>query len=65
VPTTEPEGTEAPANQAPGGGGLQVVDHGYTQVGGNGHVSLGALVRNTRAEAVRRAVQLKSADVNA
>jgi hypothetical protein len=63
VPTAAPDGTEAPAGQAPGGGGLQVVDHGYTDVGGNGYVSLGAFVRNTSSRvAYRTAVTLRVSD---
>jgi hypothetical protein len=63
VPTAAPDGTEAPANQAPGGGGVQVVDQGYTQVGGNSYVSLGALVRNTSSQiAYRTAVTPRATD---
>lgn len=64
VPTAAPAGTDAPAGQAPGGGGLQVVDHGYTQVGSNGYaVSLGALVRNTSGRvAYRTTVTLRVLD---
>ncbi|WP_345626458.1 hypothetical protein [Rugosimonospora acidiphila] len=65
VPSTVPAGTDAPADQAPGGGGLQIVDHGYTQVGGSGYsVSLGALVRNTSSRtAYRTTVALRVLDV--
>ena len=48
VPTVAPAGTQAPATAAPGGGGLEVVDHGFTQLGRHDQwVSVGALIRNT------------------
>ena len=61
VPTAAPPGTEKPAARAPGGGGLEVVDHGFTQIGGT--ASLGGLVRNTsRQIAYRTAVVLRLTD---
>jgi hypothetical protein len=63
VPSAVPTGTDSPADQAPGGGGLQVVDHGYTQVAGNSYVSLGAFVRNTSSRiAYRTEVTLRVSD---
>lgn len=61
VPTAAPAGTEAPAGQAPGGGGLEVVDRGFTEI--DGEVSLGALVRNASSQiAYRTTVTLRLAD---
>ena len=51
VPTVAPAGIQGPATAAPGGGGLEVVDHGFTQVGRhNNWVSVGALIRNTSSQ---------------
>ncbi len=63
VPTAPPTGTYAPAGQA-SGGGLEVVDHGFTQLGeGASDVSLGALVRNTSDRIAYRAeVRLRVTD---
>jgi hypothetical protein len=58
VPAVAPAGTYAPAAQAPGGGGLEVVDHGFTQFSDSvdaARVSLGALVRNTSSRIAYRA----------
>jgi hypothetical protein len=64
VPTAAPSATVGPADRAPGGGGLQVVDHGYTEVGPtSASVSLGALVRNTSSQiAYRTRVTLRVTD---
>jgi hypothetical protein len=64
MPSSAPASTDTPADQAPGGGGIQVVDHGYTQVGGNGYsVSLGAFLRNTSSQiAYRTLVTLRVTD---
>jgi hypothetical protein len=46
--TPTPQGRTAPADAAPGGGGLRVVEKGFTQLGDQREsVSIGALVENT------------------
>ncbi len=71
IPTSPPAGAAAPAGQAPGGGGVEVVDHGFTQLfnektGGlstGASVSLGALLRNTSGQvAYRTQVTLRIKD---
>jgi hypothetical protein len=65
IPTAAPDGVYASAGQPPGGGGgLQVVSHGFTQLGaGRYNVSLGAVVRNTSDKiAYRTEVRLRITD---
>src|SRR4051812_433324 len=65
IPSAAPSGAYAPAGRPPGGrGGLEVVDHGFTQLGdGNENVSLGALVRNSSDKVAYRAeVRLRITD---
>ncbi|WP_436523796.1 hypothetical protein [Actinoplanes sp. HUAS TT8] len=66
IPTAPPSGAFAPAERAPGGGGVEIVDHGFTQFSGlenGGRVSLGALVRNTSDQiAYRTQVTLRIKD---
>jgi hypothetical protein len=55
VPTSPPSGISAPATQAPGGGGLRVIEKGFSQVGTKGlTVSLGALLENTSTQVAYR-----------
>ncbi|HWS31394.1 MAG TPA: hypothetical protein VN408_01480 [Actinoplanes sp.] len=64
VPSAAPAGAEGPAGQAPGGGGLEVTDHGFSATGGGDHLSLGGLVRNTSGSiAYRTTVVFRLADV--
>lgn len=62
VPTAPPAGTPGPADAAPGGGGLRVVEKGFTQLPDTGpmrlrrnRVSIGAVVENTSAMVAYRA----------
>lgn len=63
VPSAAPAGIEGPAGKAPGGGGLEVTDHGFSATGGGDYLSLGGLVRNTSGSiAYRTSVVFRLAD---
>lgn len=59
VPSVAPSGVTAGGGQAPGGGGLRVVEQGFTAIppagSGLGMVSLGAVVENTSGRVAYRA----------
>jgi hypothetical protein len=53
--TAPPEGTDAPADAAPDGGGLRIIEQGYTQLGARSElISIGAIVENTSTQAAYR-----------
>jgi hypothetical protein len=53
--TAPSEGVDAPADAAPDGGGLRIIEQGYTQLGRLNHlISIGAIVENTSAQAAYR-----------
>jgi hypothetical protein len=55
IPRSPPAGVQAAAGQAPGGGGLRVVEKGFTQLNGSADtVSAGAIVENTSRQIAYR-----------
>jgi hypothetical protein len=61
LPRTGAAATASPAESAPGGGGIRVVEHGFTQR--DGGVDLGAVVENSsRAVAYRTLVRFRVLD---
>ena len=55
APTVAPAGEVAPADRAPGGGGLRVIEKGFTQLGDDRFmVSVGGVVENASAKVAYR-----------
>jgi hypothetical protein len=51
VPSTPPVGVTTPADRAPDGGGIRVVEKGFTQISGSAYtVSTGAVLANTSGQ---------------
>jgi hypothetical protein len=51
VPSTPPVGVTTPADRAPDGGGIRVVEKGFTQISGSAYtVSIGAVLENTSGQ---------------
>jgi hypothetical protein len=64
TPAQVPTGAVAPATRAPGGGGLRIVEKGFTQLTTDAHmVSLGAVLENTSGQvAYRSRIALRVVD---
>ncbi|QWF79783.1 hypothetical protein [Amycolatopsis sp. CA-230715] len=54
LPAVAPAGTPSSAVSAPDGGGVRVVEQGFSQAGRDGSVSIGALVENTSGSVAYR-----------